>query len=85
MVEGSVHELIPLHGLDGLGASTGDNPFIFAFDPDRQLYLGVDMENEEEEAKIWYSQDDDNVKYSFRYRRGWQIAFPSEIVEYSNS
>lgn len=83
--EGSVHEIIPVHGLDGLGSSTGDNPFIFAFDPDRQLYLGVDMENEHEEAKMWYSLDDDNVKYSFRFRRGWQIAFPGEIVEYSNS
>lgn len=83
--EGSVHEIVPLHGLDGLGASSGDNPFIFAFDADRQLYLGVDMENEHEEAKMWYSQDDDNVKYSFRFRRGWQIAFPSELVEYSNS
>lgn len=83
--EGSVHEIIPLHGLDGLGSSTGDNPFIFGFDPDRQLYLGVDMENEHEEAKMWYSMDDDNVKYSFRFRRGWQVPFPSEIVEYSNS
>jgi hypothetical protein len=84
VVEGSVHKLIPVHGLDGLGSSTGDNPFIFALDPDRNLYLGVDMENEHEEAKMWYSMDDDNVKYSFRFRRGWQIAFPSEIVEYSN-
>lgn len=84
--EGSVHEIVPVHGLDGLGSSSGAAaPFIFAFDPDRQLYLGVDMENEEEEAKVWYSQDDDNVKYSFRFRRGWQVAFPSEIVEYGNS
>ena len=83
--EGSVHEIIPVHGLDGLGSNSGDNPFIFALDPDRNLYLGVDMENEEEEAKMWYSLDDDNVKYSFRYRRGWQIAFPDEIVEYANS
>lgn len=85
MAEGSVHEIIPVHGLDGLIANSGDNPFIFAFDPTRNLYLGVDMENEEEAAKMWYSDDDDNVKYSFRYRRGWQIAFPSELVEYSNS
>lgn len=83
--EGSVHQIVPVHGLDGLGSNSGDNPFIFAFDPDRNLYLGVDMENEHEDAKMWYSQDDDLVKYSFRFRRGWQIAFPSEIVEYSNS
>lgn len=85
MVEGSVHELVPVHGLDGLYSATGDNPFIFAMDPERQLHLGVDMENEEEQADMWYSKDDDVVKYSFRFRRGWQIAFPDEIVEYSNS
>lgn len=85
MVEGSVHELIPVHGLDGLGSNTGDDPFVFALDPDRNLYLGVDMENEHEQAKMWYSDDDDLAKYSFRYKRGWQIAFPGEIVEYSNS
>lgn len=83
--EGSIHELVPVHGLDGLGASSGDNPFIFAMDPDRNMYLGVDMENEEEKSDLWYSKDDDLIKYSFRFRRGWQIAFPSDIVEYSNS
>lgn len=85
MAEGSVHEIVPVHGLDGLTGSTGDNPFIFALDPERNMHLGVDMENEEEQAEMWYSKDDDVVKYSFRFRRGWQIAFPSEIVEYSNS
>lgn len=86
MAEGSVHEIVPVHGLDGLGSSSGAaSPFIFAFDPERNLYLGVDMEGEDEEAKVWYSQDDDNIKYSFRFRRGWQIAYPSEIVEYGNS
>lgn len=85
MAEGSVHEIVSVHGLDGLTGSTGDNPFIFAFNPDRQLYLGVDMEGEEDNVDLWESKDDQNVKYSFRFRRGWQIAFPSEIVEYSNS
>lgn len=85
MAEGSVHEIVPLHGLDGLGSSSGAaSPFMFAMDPDN-LYLGVDMENEEEKADMWYSKDDDNVKYSFRFRRGWQVAYPSEIIEYANS
>jgi hypothetical protein len=85
-VEGSVHMLVPVHGLDGLGANTGDNPFVFALDPDRNMYLGVDMENEHEQAKMWVDgSDGETVKYSFRFKRGWQIAFPSEIVEYSNT
>jgi hypothetical protein len=86
MAEGSVHEIIPVHGLDGLTATTGaSNPFIFAMDFDRNGYLGVDMENDHEEVKLWYSMDDDLVKYSIRFRRGWQIAFPAEIVEYHNT
>jgi hypothetical protein len=85
-VEGSVHQLIPVHGLDGLIANTGDNPFIFALDPDRNLYLGVDMENEHEQAKMWVDgSDGETVKYSFRFKRGWQVAFGQEIVEYSNT
>lgn len=83
--EGSVHQIIPVHGLDGLTGNAGDNPFIFALDPTRNLYLGVDMEGEEEDFKLWESMDDQDVKYSIRFRRGWQIAFPTEIVEYSNS
>ena len=86
MAEGSVHEIVPVHGLDGLLSSSGAAaPFVFALDPDRNLYLGCDMEGEDEQAKVWYSEDDDNVKYSFRFRRGWQIAYPSEIIEYGNS
>lgn len=84
--EGSIHEIVPLHGLTGLGNSGTDAPFIFAFDPDRNLYLGVDLENEHEQAKMWVDgSDGETVKYSFRFKRGWQIAFPSEIIEYSNS
>lgn len=76
--EGSVHQIIPVHGLDGTNE-------IYLIDPDRNMYLGVDMENEEEKADLWYSKDDDLVKYSFRFRRGWQVAFPSEIVRYQNA
>lgn len=77
LAEGSVHKIVPVHGLDGTNE-------IYALNPDRNLYLGVDMEDEEEKADLWYSKDDDLVKYSFRFRRGWQVAFPAEIVRYQN-
>lgn len=83
--EGSVHEIVPLHGLDGLGASTGDNPFIFAIIPERTLHLGVDMLNEEEKAEMGMDQYKKNVWYSFEMKRGWQVTYPAEIVEYSNT
>lgn len=83
--EGSVHEILPVHGLDGLYTGTGDNPFIFALVPERNLHLGFDMLNEEERAEMGMDQYKKNVWYSFEMKRGWQIVYPSEIVEYSNS
>lgn len=86
MVEGSVHELLPLHGLDGLSTSTGvANPFIFALIPDRHLHFGFDLLNEEEKAQMGMDQYQKNVWYSLEIKRGWQIIYPSEIVEYANS
>lgn len=81
--EGSVYEIVPVHGLDGLYSTSGQ-ACIYAMDPSN-MYLGVDMEGEEEQAELWYSKDDDDVKYSFRFRRGWQVGIPSEIVKYANS
>lgn len=87
VAEGSVHQIVPVHGLDGLGANAaGSNPFIFAIDFGRNVYLGVDMENEEEDARVWVDgSDGETVKYSFRFRRGWQIAYGGEIVQYANT
>ena len=85
VLEGSVHKLIPVHGLDGLTGNAGDNPFIFGMDPTKNLFLGVDMQDEEEKFDLWESKDDQDVKYSIRFRRGWNVAYPSEIVEYSNT
>jgi hypothetical protein len=83
MAEGSVHEIVPVHGLDALYSVSGQ-ACIYAMKASN-MYLGVDMEGEEEKAKMWYSDDDDLAKYSFRFRRGWQVAIPSEIVKYANS
>jgi hypothetical protein len=85
-VEGSVHELLPLHGLDGLYTSTGvANPFIFALIPDRHLHFGFDMLNEEEKAEMGMDQYNENAWYTFRMKRGWQLVYANEIVEYANS
>ena len=82
--EGSVHEIIPVHGLDGLYSQSGKD-CIFALNPEN-VFLGCDMENEEEQVKMWLDPSDmDTVRYSFRFRRGWQVAYPSEIVRYANS
>lgn len=49
------------------------------------LVFGTDLANEYEEAKIWYSADDQNIKGSIKWKAGVQIAFPAEVVTYKNS
>ena len=84
LAEGSVVEIIPVHGLDGLYSVSGQS-CIFAMKPSN-MYLGVDMQGEEEQARMWVDGSDmETVKYRVAYRRGWQVAIPSEIVKYANS
>lgn len=76
-VENSPYKLKAVHGLDGTSRIIGIMP--------DNMYIGVDMEGEEEKARLWYDETDDLVRYSFRFRRGWQVAIPSEIVKYTNA
>jgi hypothetical protein len=88
VAEGSVHEIVPVHGLDEQYLVTGNAnmPCIFAMDFDRNVYLGCDAHGEEDKASIWLDgSDNETIKYSFRFRRGWQVAFGAEIVKYANS
>ena len=81
--EGSIYEIVPLHGLDGLYSVSGQ-ACVFALEW-KNVFMGCDMLNEEEKATMWYSMDTDVVKTYFAMRRGWQIAFPAQIVKYANS
>ena len=47
------------------------------------FFIGMDCESDSDELKVWYSNDDDVVKHSIRFRRGTQVAFPNEIVEFT--
>lgn len=67
-----------------LGGLTGtDRMFAGRIGTEGGFVVGVDLENEEEEYKMWYSEDDDVVKFSARYKMGTQIKFPEEIVEFT--
>ena len=84
LAEGSVVEIVPVHGLDGLYSVSGQS-CIFAMKPSN-MYLGVDMQGEEEQARMWVDGSDmETVKYRVAFRRGWNIALPSEVVKYANS
>lgn len=73
-VEGTKIKIEPVPGLSGK----------------QELYLtrlsnlhgGTDLEHEEEKYEIWYSKDDDVIRYKKEWKFGVQVAFPDEIIYY---
>jgi hypothetical protein len=47
------------------------------------FYIGVDLEGDEEQFDMWYSQDDRIMKFAVAFKRGTQVAFPAEVVEFT--
>lgn len=73
-VPGTSYSVVPVHGL----TSTND---IYAFRMSN-IYLGVDLQGEEDNFEMWYSQDDRNMKFSASFKVGVQFAFMDEIVKF---
>lgn len=74
-VPGKNVKVVGVHGLDGTSRLfLGRTP---------NFFLGVDMESDEEEFEIWYSKDDRNIKYNISFKRGVQVAYPNEIVQFT--
>ena len=47
------------------------------------FFLGFDLQNDEEEFDMWYDKKDDKVYYRVKFKRGLQVAYPDEIVEFT--
>lgn len=47
---------------------------------DSNIYFGTDMLGDEEEFKLWFSDDDDTFKFKAVWNAGVQVAFPDEVV-----
>jgi hypothetical protein len=50
---------------------------------DSNMFLGVDLENDQEEFKFWYSEDFDVVRFKARFRYGVQVSQTQEIVKFT--
>lgn len=73
-IPGTQYKLTAVHGLDGTNRMFATRM--------GNLFLGVDMAGEEEEFKLWFSEDDDVVKFKARFKMGVNFAFPAEIVDF---
>jgi hypothetical protein len=69
--------VVPVHGLD----SDPADACIYAFRMSN-IYLGTDLQGEEDKFEMWYSQDDRVVKFHVAFKIGVQFAFMDEIVKF---
>jgi hypothetical protein len=74
MVPGFPIRVEPTPGLSGTGR-------IVAMSPEN-MWLGVDLEHEEEEIDVWYEKKDDAVLSRIRFKRGVQVGFPDEVAQF---
>jgi hypothetical protein len=81
-LENTPYKVKAVHGLDGLIDTTETG--LYMLKPSQNMHLGFDSVSDESNAEVWYSKDDRVNRYSFNMRRGWQIAFPTQIVKYVN-
>mgnify|MGYP006267770153 CR=1 FL=1 len=49
------------------------------------LMIGMNAENDINEFDVWYSKDDQNIKFNLRFHIGVQIKYPALCVQYTNS
>jgi hypothetical protein len=81
-LENTPYKIKAVHGLDGLTAVSTTSMYMMK--PSQNMHLGFDSVSDENNAQLWYSKDDRVNRYSVNMRRGWQIAFPTQIVKYTN-
>ena len=73
---GSINvRVVPIRGLS---AAATNNRFFLT--PASNIYFGCDLLNDAEKFRIWYSQDNDEVRFLSAWSQGVVIAFPEFLV-----
>jgi hypothetical protein len=74
ILPGTNIEIIAVHGLNG----TGD---AYAFSMSNAV-MAVDLEDEENNYRLWFSEDNQEVRSKVNFKIGVNLAFPSEAVKF---
>lgn len=74
ILPGTNIEIIAVHGLN----TTGD---AYAFSMSNAV-MAVDLEDEESNYRVWYSEDNDEIRTKVSFKIGVNVAFPSECVKF---
>jgi hypothetical protein len=68
-------KIVPVPGLNGTNKAYALRT--------SNMFLGCDLESEEDEMKMWYSQDYDSVFMRMKFKLGTQISQPTEVVRFT--
>jgi hypothetical protein len=49
------------------------------------LFVGFDAEGDMNDFRLWFSNDNDTIRFKLRHKLGTQVAFPAEITVYQGS
>lgn len=74
IVPGTNISVVGLHGLDGTSRIYATNL--------SNLYLGLDLSDEEDKLDVWYSKDYQEIRANCKYKMGVQYAFGPQIVNF---
>lgn len=74
-IHGTNVNIVSTPGLTGTNA-------IYAL-RDSNMFLGCDLESEQEDFKFWYSLDFDTVRFKYRTKLGVQVSQVQEIVKFT--
>lgn len=74
ILPGTNTKVVAVDGLNGTNA-------IVAADP-RNLFYGVDMVDDLEQFKLWYSDDNQEFRLAIKFNAGAAIAFPDQVAYY---
>lgn len=74
-LHGTNVKVVPVPGLNSTNA-------IYALRTSN-MFLGCDLEGEEEEMNVWYSQDYDTVYMRMKFKLGVQVSQTAEIVKFT--
>ena len=77
MIPGTNVKAIGVPGLNNTGTAGAGRIFLCEAS---NLFAGTDLLNEQEEFKIFYSEDNDEVRVSQKFKIGFNVAFPERIV-----
>jgi hypothetical protein len=74
IIPGTNYKLTAVHGLDGTNR-------LFTIRMSN-IYLGTDLENEEERWEIFFAKEADEIRFVAEFKDGINVAFPNEIVSF---